>query len=67
MKIKLSILFLFSGFILLAQEPLSLENLNEFKDPSENWKIVGDVVADRNITVHTHQDPAPAILTKNAN
>ena len=64
MKIKLSILFLFSGFILLAQEPLSLENLNEFKDPSENWKIVGDVVADRNITVHTHQDPAPAILTK---
>ena len=64
MKIKISILLLFSGFGLLAQEQLSLENLNQFKDPSQNWKIVGDVVADRNIRVHTHQDPEPEPLSK---
>ena len=64
MKIKISILLLFSGFSLLAQEQLSLENLNGFKDPSSNWKIVGDVIADRNIRVHTHQDPEPEPLSK---
>ncbi|MCK0188463.1 DUF1080 domain-containing protein [Arenibacter sp. F20364] len=64
MKIKLSILLLFSGFSMFSQEQLSLENLNDFKDPSSNWKIVGDVVADRNITVHTHQDPEPINLSK---
>ncbi|MBC8768721.1 DUF1080 domain-containing protein [Arenibacter sp. BSSL-BM3] len=64
MKIKLAILLLFSGFSMLSQEQLSLENLNDFRDPGNNWKIVGDVVADRNITVHTHQDPEPINLSK---
>ncbi len=53
MKNKLVFYLFLSGFSLLAQEQqLSLENLNDFKDQAGNWKIVGNVVMDRNIDVH---------------
>ncbi|SHI43479.1 PA14 domain-containing protein [Arenibacter nanhaiticus] len=57
MKIKVSILLLFSSFSMLAQEQLSLENMNDFRNQSGNWQIIGNVLANRNISVHP--EPAP--------
>ncbi|NKI26385.1 DUF1080 domain-containing protein [Arenibacter sp. 6A1] len=57
MKIKVSILLLFSGFSMLAQERLSLENMNDFRNQSGNWQIIGSVLANRNISVHPEPEP----------
>lgn len=47
------------GFIslnLLAQQEVSLENLDNFKDQAGNWQIVGAVTVNRNIDVHQKQE-----------
>ncbi|MEH6408458.1 MAG: family 16 glycoside hydrolase, partial [Leeuwenhoekiella sp.] len=43
---------LLSGFSLFAQEQLTLDNLNDFKDQAGNWQIVGDVVMNPNVDIH---------------
>ena len=52
MKHTLLFLILLSGSSLLAQEHLTLENLNDFKDQAGNWQIVGDVVMNPNVDIH---------------
>ncbi|MCM4168884.1 hypothetical protein KCTC52924_02581 [Arenibacter antarcticus] len=64
MKINIFILMLLCGTISFAQEKFSLINLNDFLVQAGNWEIEGDVVADPNIAVHTHQDAVPENLSK---
>lgn len=52
MKNSIFGLFIFLSFSLFAQEQVSLENLNDFKEETGNWQIVGDITVDRNIDVH---------------
>ncbi|GGW33066.1 3-keto-disaccharide hydrolase [Arenibacter certesii] len=65
MNIKLLILALLCGSFALAQEKFTLTNLDDFMDQAGNWEIVGYVIADPDIAVHTHQDEAQANLNKN--
>lgn len=64
MKLKLSILLLFFGCSLFAQEQLSLKNLNDFQEQVGNWQIVGEVVADRDTPVHIHHETEPEKKSK---
>lgn len=66
MKINFTILLLLFGATVLAQEKerLLLNDLTEFQEQAGNWQIVGNVVADPNIAVHTHQDEMPKNLTR---
>ena len=52
MRNTILFLVLLSGFSLFAQEQLTLDNLNDFKDQAGNWQIVGDVVMNPNIDIH---------------
>ena len=49
-RLLVSLLFLSCG--LFAQEQISFENLNDFKDQAGNWQIVGDVTVNRGVDVH---------------
>lgn len=63
MKIKLSLLFICMSVGLFAQEQLSLDNMDSFRSQAGNWKIVGNVLVDRNIDVHAN-DITPENDTK---
>ena len=52
MRNGLIMLFFFLSFGMFAQEQVSLENLDGFKDQAGNWQIVGSVTMNRNIDVH---------------
>lgn len=52
MRNQLFGLFIFLSIGLVAQQQETFENLNNFKDQSGNWMIVGDVTMNRNIDVH---------------
>jgi len=55
MKIKLSVLFICLSIGLYAQEQLSLDTMDSFRSQAGNWKIVGNVLVDRNIDVHANE------------
>ena len=63
MKANLLLTLLLCGSAALAQERFTLTNLDDFMDQAGNWEIVGNVVADPNIAVHTHQDEASTKLS----
>jgi hypothetical protein len=52
MRSGLIMLFVFMSFGIFAQEQLSQENLNDFRDKAGNWLIVESLTMDRNIDVH---------------
>ena len=49
-RLLVSLLFLSCG--LFAQEQISFENLNDFKEQAGNWQIVGGVTVNRTVDVH---------------
>ena len=58
MKIKFLMLLLFSGFSMLAQQQLPLDDLSNFKSQAGNWQIVGSVSMNRDVDVHKKEEPA---------
>lgn len=64
MRNGLIMLFFFLSFGMFAQEQVSLENLDDFKDQAGNWQIVGSVTMNRNIDVHEKANEEPVSKKK---
>jgi hypothetical protein len=64
MRSGLIMLFVFMSFGIFAQEQLSLENLNDFRDQAGNWLIVESVTMNRNIDVHHKEKEASKAKSK---
>lgn len=57
-------LFMILSFSLFGQQQLSLENLNDFREGTGNWQVVGDITVDRNFDVHDEHVVKEEVKTK---
>lgn len=64
MKNSIFALFILTSFGMFAQQQISLENLNDFREGTGNWQVVGDITVDRNIDVHDEHPSEEATTTK---
>lgn len=65
MKIRLLFLLIFSCFqVISAQQQMALESMNDFRSQAGNWQIVGEVLVDRNIDIHSLEKNESDVKTK---
>ncbi|UBM57872.1 DUF1080 domain-containing protein [Marinilongibacter aquaticus] len=61
-KIRLGYLLACLPLSLFAQKKLPLQNLDDFKNPAGNWKIVGKVFADPTLENDLQTEPGTGVL-----